>query len=127
MRMDKLTVKSQEALARAQELASENQHPQVGPLHLLAALLEQRGNGEPASFAVAILQKIGANVDQLRSIVGSELSRQPRSIGGQLSMDPKLQEVLTGAQKQADHLKDQYVSLEHLLLALADVESLQKG
>jgi len=126
MRTDKLTVKSQEALARAQELASEGQHPYVGPLHLLAALLEQRGNGERASFAVAILQKIGANLDQLRSITNSELSRQVRSSGGQLSMDPKLQEVLTAAQKEADRLKDQYVSVEHLLLALAEVDNAAK-
>ena len=126
MRTDKLTVKSQEALARAQELATEGQHPYVGPLHLLAALLEQRGNGERASFAVAILQKIGANLDQLRSITDSELSRQVRSSGGQLSMDPKLQEVLSAAQKEADRLKDQYVSVEHLLLAVAEVDNAAK-
>ena len=118
MRMDKLTVKSQEALGRAQELAAEEQHPHVGPLHLLAALLEQQGNGQSASFAAAILQKIGANLDQLRSIVNSELSRQVRSSGGQVSADPKLQAVLAAAQKEADRFKDQYLSVEHLLLGV---------
>jgi ATP-dependent Clp protease ATP-binding subunit ClpB len=118
MRFDKLTVKAQEAVVRAQELAQERNHAEVGPLHLLAALL----NEEEGVFT-PLLQKIGANADRIKQIVEGELRRLPSATGTQLNMSRALQDVFTQAQKEADRLKDEYVSTEHLLLALAQTKS----
>ena len=125
MQLDKLTVKSQEALARAQQQATDAEHPQVGPLHLLAAMIEGNGTGDAngGNVAVPILRKIGVNVDQVRSMLDAELARLPKAAGGQTGLHPQLQQIVSAAQKEADALKDQYVSVEHLLLALADVPS----
>jgi ATP-dependent Clp protease ATP-binding subunit ClpB len=118
MQIEKLTVKATEALAKAQELAQRKAHPTLTPVHLLKALLD-----DPAGIAAAVLKKIGAPVDRIQSITDAELHRLPSAAGGQLAGDPKLQEVLHRAQDEADRLKDQYVSTEHLLLALSHVAS----
>ena len=119
MNNENLTVRASEALQRAQRIASEGGHPTVGPVHLLAALL-----GEEAGGIVApLLQRIGVAVDRIRQITDSELKRLPKTSGGQLAADPGLQQVLKSARKEADQMKDQFVSTEHLLLALAEVAS----
>src|SRR6056297_3065720 len=119
MRLDKLTVKSQEAIMEAQSRASEAGNPSVTPLHLLKALLDQ----EP-SLALTLLERVGVPEDRIRSIVDSELERLPsQSTGGGMSMEPALNQVLTRAEKEARDLKDEYVSVEHILLALADEPS----
>ncbi len=125
MQLEKLTVKSQEALARAQRQATEAEHPQVGPLHLLAAMIEGNGAGDATggNVAVPILRKIGVNVDQVRSMLDAELARLPKAAGGQTDLHPQLEQIVSAAQKEADAIKDQYISVEHLLLALADVPS----
>src|SRR5438105_923258 len=88
------------------------------PLHLLAALLaEDEGVVRP------LLQKLGANVERISSIVESELERVPRATGTQTGLARSTQDVFTAAQKEADRLKDEYVSTEHLMLALAKVKS----
>jgi len=118
-RFDKLTIKAQEAVARAQELASERGHAQIEPLHLLAALL-----AESDGVISPILERIGVNRRQLERIVEAELGHYPRVSGGappQLSRE--LNQVLEAAQREADAMKDEYVSTEHLLLALAKVDS----
>ena len=80
-RLDKLTVKSQEAVQRAQTLAGEKGHPEMDPLHLLAALLdEQDGVARP------ILEKVGVNVPQLKRQVEAELDRKPKVSGGSQPM-----------------------------------------
>jgi len=96
-RLDKLTVKSQEAVQRAQTLASEKGHPEMDPLHLLAALLdEQEGVARP------ILEKVGVNVPQLKRQVDTELSRRPQVSGGSTPMANKqLLAVLEAALKEA--------------------------
>ncbi len=119
MRLDKLTIKAQEALSGAQERAATEQHAQVSPMHLLAAMVHEPDGG----IVAPILDKVGANLARVRQIVSSELQRLPTVSGGQQSIDPQLQEVLTAAQHEADQLKDQYVSTEHLLLALSRVAS----
>src|SRR3954463_5683738 len=121
MRFEKLTTKAQEAVVRAQELAQQNNHAELLPLHLLAALL-----GETEGVVTPILQKVGANVQRIGQIVTGELERLPKATGTQLGMSRSLQEVFAQAQKEADRLKDEYVSTEHLLLALADVKSESK-
>ena len=99
MQMEKLTVKAQEALARAQEFAQKNSHPTLGPVHLLKALLD-----DDAGIAVAVLKKIGAPVDRIKDITDSELDRLPSATGGQVVGDPQLQEVLNHAQDEADQI-----------------------
>src|SRR2546422_9174964 len=118
MRFDKFTIKAQEAVQRAQELAQQRNHAEIMPLHLLAALLaEDEGVVQP------LLQKIGANGDRIRQVVDSELDRLPSATGTQLGIARTTQDVFSTAQKEADRLKDEYVSTEHLLLALAQVRS----
>jgi ATP-dependent Clp protease ATP-binding subunit ClpB len=118
MRFDKYTIKAQEAIGRTQELARQKDHAEVLPLHLLAALLaEDEGVVRP------LLQKLGANVEQIAGIVNSELDRLPKATGTQVGASRALQDVFAEAEKEADRLKDEYVSTEHLLLALAKVKS----
>jgi ATP-dependent Clp protease ATP-binding subunit ClpB len=118
MRFDKLTVKAQEAVARSQEIAQQRNHAEVLPLHLLAALIS-----ETEGVVRPLLEKVGANSGRIQSVVESELDRLPRATGTQLGMSRGLQDVFNDAQKQADRLKDEYISTEHFLLALAQVKS----
>src|SRR5256885_8842593 len=122
-RLDKLTVKSQEAVQRAQTLANEKGHPEMDPLHLLAALLdEQDGVARP------ILEKIGVNVRQLQKQVLGELDRKPQVSGGsQPNANRAFIAVLEAALKEATALKDEFVSVEHLLLALTKTDSPAKN
>jgi len=116
-RFDKLTVKAQEAIQHAQDVAERHGHQQLQPLHLLEALLhEDQGIVRP------LLQKIGANVGQLETMIASELNRQPKVSGSnaQLAASPATGKVLDQSQKLADQMKDSFVSTEHLLLALAN-------
>lgn len=116
-RPDKLTVKAQEAVQAAQQLAESQGHPQLTPLHLLKALLdEQQGIVRP------LLEKIGIRVPQLRSIVDADIGKFPRGSGGQVSASPAVMKVLDQANQQADVMKDSFVSTEHLLLALTQVD-----
>ncbi len=118
MTIDKFTVRAQQAIAGAQERASAAGNPAVTPVHLLAALLDEQSGG----IITPLLQKVGANLDRMREITEIEIKRLPSAAGGQLSVDRAFQQVLERAQAEADHLKDQFVSTEHLLLALADVD-----
>src|SRR5436309_5306564 len=118
MRLDKFTIKAQEAVVRAQETAQQKDNSELLPLHLLAALLAEEGG-----VVQPILQKLGANVARIQQIVSSELDRLPKATGTQLGMARSTQDVFSRAQKEADRLKDEYVSTEHVLLALADVKS----
>jgi ATP-dependent Clp protease ATP-binding subunit ClpB len=118
MRFDKLTVKAQEAVVRAQELAQQHDNPEILPLHLLAALLAETGG-----VVVPVLQKVGANVPRIQEQVRAELDRLPKATGSQLGMSRSLNDVFAQAQKEADRLKDEYISTEHLLLALTQVKS----
>src|SRR5262245_52541723 len=109
MRMDKLTVKTQEALQAAQGIAAEMQHSDVGSLHLLAALLrEQDGVVRP------LVAKIGVDANRVAAMAEGELKRLPAISGGaSLNVSRDLNEVLMAAQKEADALKDEYLSTEH--------------
>ena len=118
MRFDKFTIKAQEAVVRAQESAQQSNHAEVTPLHLLGAMLaETDGVFNP------LLQKLGADPQRMKQIVLDELDRLPKATGTQTGMSRSIQDVFTHAQKEADRLKDEYVSTEHLLLALSQVKS----
>jgi ATP-dependent Clp protease ATP-binding subunit ClpB len=115
MRFDKLTLKSQEALSEAQSLATARGHAQITPAHLLRALVAQ-----PEGSTVPILQKIGVAVERVQSEAEKRLGALPKVSGGaQPTISPALQRVLDEAFREAAERKDEYVSTEHLLLALA--------
>ncbi|NLF09984.1 MAG: ATP-dependent chaperone ClpB [Pirellulaceae bacterium] len=122
-RFEKLTLKAQEAVVRAQELASEKGNSQIDPLHLLAALLtESDGIVEP------ILEKVGVNRSQLDKIVQAELNHFAKVSGGAPpQVGRELNQVLEAAQREADAMRDEFVSTEHLLLALTKVDSKAKN
>jgi ATP-dependent Clp protease ATP-binding subunit ClpB len=118
MQPDKFTIKSQEAIQAAQRLADERQNPQTTPEHLLAVLLEQEGGVVPA-----VLRKLGVDPGAVRQAVGTALDALPKLTSGPTA-DPaggsgELVQILRAAEKEMRDLKDEYVSTEHLLLALA--------
>ncbi len=121
MHQDQFTVRAAQAIQAAQEQAVKAGHAQVEPLHLLLALMDE--TGEAGGVVAPILEKIGVQVDRLRQIAETELSRRPRATGGQTALAPEFQQVLEKAQKQADRLKDKYISTEHILCGLAEVKS----
>ncbi|HNS01682.1 MAG TPA: ATP-dependent chaperone ClpB [Anaerolineae bacterium] len=116
MRLDKFTQKAQEAIFEAQSLAESYYHAQVEPEHLLLALLQQADGVAPQ-----IVMGLGRNPQQLAGQVEAELNRRPKVYGGaaQVGGSQALQRALQAAQGEAEAMKDDYVSTEHLLLALA--------
>jgi ATP-dependent Clp protease ATP-binding subunit ClpB len=114
---DRLTVKSAEALQQAANTARQTGNPAVEDLHLLDALLSQE-----EGIVVPILQKVGVNVTRLREALKAALGRLPKQSGGgaQPTISRELNEILDLAEKDARELKDEYISTEHLLLALAE-------
>ena len=122
-RFDKLTLKAQEAVVRAQELATGRGNAQIDPLHLLAALLTENDG-----IVGPILERIGVNRQQLESIIQAELKHFAQISGGAPPQgSQELNQVLEAAQREADAMKDEFVSTEHLLLALAKVDSKAKN
>src|SRR5437762_3026529 len=118
IRWDKLTLKSQEAVQAASELASQHGNPELQPIHLLAALLQDR-----EGIVAPVLRRIGTSPEKLLNDATSEIGRLPKVSGGaaQPGMSPAFQKVMDSAFKQADTFKDEYVSAEHLLLALSQL------
>ncbi|MFO7784911.1 MAG: ATP-dependent chaperone ClpB [Thermodesulfobacteriota bacterium] len=117
MRFDKFTLKSQEALQESQHLAERFGHQQIEPEHLARVILDQQDGVIPP-----ILAKIGADRDQLVQALDLALQKLPSVSGagaGQSYLSPRGKAVLDAAFKEAEHLKDEYVSLEHVLLAIA--------
>ena len=115
IRWDKLTVKAQEAIQRANEIAAEHGNPELLPVHLLAALIEDKEGIVPP-----ILEKIGAGPQVLLNEAYREIDRLPKVSGegaNQATMSPALNQLIERAFKEASNFKDEYVSTEHLLLA----------
>ena len=120
MDTNKLTEKSQEALGMAQSLAQRLGHPEVDGEHLFLALLEQTDG-----LVNRLLQRLGVETSDLRDRVASELQRRPRVGGpgaeiGKTYVTRRLGQLLTAAEDEARRLKDEYISVEHLALALID-------
>lgn len=117
MRLDRMTVKSQEAISDAQQLARKSGHQAIGPEHVLVTLLNQNDGVVPA-----VLEKIGVPIAPLRDALTRELERQPRVSGTESGayMTPTLAALLDQAGTEAEQLKDEYISTEHILLALVD-------
>ena len=115
MRLDKLTIKSQEALQQAQGLAEKRNHQAIDVEHLLFALL-----GQPEGVATSLLQKLGVPLNALTDRLQKALDRLPQVSGGagQTYITPRLKKTIENAESEAESLKDEYVSAEHLLLAM---------
>ncbi len=116
MRLDKLTIKAQDALQDAQHVASESGQQQIEPEHLLLSLLQQEGG-----IVAPILQKLGVNPQVLSETVQKEIDRLPKVTGAVAGtqLGPRLQRVLEAAFQEAERLKDEYISTEHLLIGIA--------
>ncbi|MGB5423740.1 MAG: Clp protease N-terminal domain-containing protein, partial [Desulfobacterales bacterium] len=116
MRYDKFTIKSQELIQNAQDLASHKKNPQLEPEHLLSAMLT-----ETEGIAGAILQKMGVAPGQVASEITRAVERLPKvSQSDQVYVSSQTKKVLDAAFAEAANMKDQYVSIEHILLALCD-------
>jgi ATP-dependent Clp protease ATP-binding subunit ClpB len=117
IRWDKFTVKSQEAIQQASEIASQNGNPEVLPVHILAAFLHDR-----EGIVVPVLTKLGVNTGALDAQAMDLIGRLPKVSGGgamQAQLSAAGQRILDQATKEADRFKDEYVSTEHILLAMA--------
>jgi ATP-dependent Clp protease ATP-binding subunit ClpB len=117
---NRLTQKSQEALTEAQTLAQRLGHTEVDGEHLLVALLNQQGGLVPR-----LIERAGVSPDEVRREVEAELSRRPKSTGpgtapGQVFVTQRLSQLLDAADSEARRLRDEYVSVEHLALALIE-------
>ena len=117
IRWDKLTVKAQDAVQTANSLASDNGNPEVQPAHLLLALLDDR-----EGIVAPVLQKTGASIDSLRTRLQQIVQTFPKITGGAHQAQPSqaFLHVVEQAFQQATNFKDEYVSTEHLLLAIAE-------
>jgi ATP-dependent Clp protease ATP-binding subunit ClpB len=113
MRLDRFTNRSQEALEAAQQAASGLQHPEVEPLHLLLALLNQEDGLVPS-----LLRRMEAAPEPLSARVQATLDARPKQVGADPGVGPALRDVLNQAFQETQRLKDEYVSTEHLLLGL---------
>jgi ATP-dependent Clp protease ATP-binding subunit ClpB len=122
MRLDKFTLRGQEAIQSAIEVAERNQNQEVQPEHVLYAMLEQ-----PEGIVRPVLGKLGANVQVVLNDVQAAVARFPRVQGGQQYFSPRLSQVFIAAEKQAQGMQDEYISTEHLLLAIADEKDGQAG
>ena len=115
MNLNKLTERAQEAVLGAQKLAETLGHPQIEPEHLLISLLEQQDGVAPA-----VLRKMNADPADLARVMRGEIARGPQAYGGaQPGVSPRLKLVVDLAEAEAARLKDEYVSTEHLLIAVA--------
>ncbi len=123
MKWDKFTIMSQQAIEAAQSKAQELGHPEIRPEHLLWAFLSQEEN-----IVLSILSKVGASTARVREGVERVVQGLPKvSGGGEPGLSAGLNQILTDGEKEADKLKDDYVSTEHLLLALLKDKSQPAG
>ena len=117
MNFEKLTIKTQEALAEANQLAQEYNHQQIEPEHILYALIS-----DPDGVVTATIKRFGVPVDQLKGKLEDYLKTIPKVYGGgtgQAYLSPRSQTMLNDAWKEARALKDEFISSEHLLLAMS--------
>ena len=115
MNFNKFTIKSQEAVQNAQEIATSYGNQSLEPEHLLAALVQ-----DAQGIVTPLLQKLGANVNYIKIKINELVEKLPKVSGAQQFASNSFQKVLEQAQKETENLKDEYVSTEHLLLALLE-------
>ena len=126
MQMDKLTYKAQEAVAEAQKIAERYNHQQIDTGHILLALIKQKEGIVPQ-----ILKRLGADITNIEKDLYRELERIPRISGpgsiGQIYITPKLNDVFSAAEKEAERLHDEYVSTEHILIGVTEIGGSASG
>jgi ATP-dependent Clp protease ATP-binding subunit ClpB len=124
MNFDKLTIKAQEALSEAMDLASKQGHPEIAPLHLLIALVSQEQGA-----VQSILQRIGVQAGQLKQEAELKAAALPKVSGanGQPGLSKAAYEAMDKGWKRAEELKDEYLSTEHILLGLIDMKNAPVG
>src|ERR1700736_3261965 len=117
MRIDRFTSKMQEGLQEGQALASQMQHQELTPEHLLLALLRQQDG-----LTRPLLEKLNVRTSEIEEQLDQELARRPKISGGTAEqyISADLRNVLNQAESEMTRLKDEYVSVEHLILALVD-------
>jgi len=117
MRLDRFTIKAQEAIEGAQKVATDRSNQEITPEHLLAALLEQT-----EGVIVPLLKKVGANPEAIAVDLGGEIDKLPKVYGAESGshMSQTLRKVFDNAFKEMERLKDEYVSSEHLLIGIID-------
>jgi ATP-dependent Clp protease ATP-binding subunit ClpB len=119
MKFDKFTLKAQEALATAQQTAMAKSHTVLSPLHLLSAVCD-----DEEGVVFMVLKKIGANISRIKEMIESELGRLPKGQTSSLLMpEPAFNQIVLDAQNRADAMGDEYLSVEHLFISLASVQS----
>lgn len=118
MNFNKFTQRSIDAVSYAQQMAQAEQHPQITPEHLLAALLKQEEGLVPQ-----VIKKLGGDLETMTDEVENALKMLPRQSGGQLYPSNEFSQVLFRAENELKNFKDEYVSVEHLFLALLEVKS----
>jgi ATP-dependent Clp protease ATP-binding subunit ClpB len=120
IRWDKFTVKAHEAVQRANELASEHGNPELMPVHILAALIEDK-----EGIVVPVLEKIGIGPQAVLADIYKEIEKLPKVSGSgasQAALSSQVNQLFENSFKQADSFKDEYVSTEHLLLAITSLK-----
>ena len=124
MRLDRFTLKAQEAVQAAQDIAAERSQQEITPEHLLKALLEQH-----EGIVIPILQRLGSDVGRIRDETQAAIERLPEVHGaaGETYASAALQSVLGAAWNEAQQLKDEYVSTEHILIAIAEDKDAPSG
>ncbi len=124
MRLDRLTIKAQEALQSAQTLASEGQNPELSVAHLMLSLIRQTDG-----IVIPIFQKLGADINDINSALSDVVEKLPKVQGENIDLiiSRSLQSVLELSKKEAISLKDEYVSTEHLLIACAESKQNEVG
>jgi ATP-dependent Clp protease ATP-binding subunit ClpB len=117
MNLNKYTQKAQDAVLEAQRVAEEQNHAQIEGLHLLASLLNQQDGVVPQ-----IVNRVNANLAQLKEQVVGQLDKQPRAVGSttRVVVSMELKNITRAAEREAAKMKDDFVSTEHLFLALVD-------
>ncbi|NNE65795.1 MAG: ATP-dependent chaperone ClpB [Pyrinomonadaceae bacterium] len=122
MRFDRFTIRGQEAVQNSIGVAEKNQNQQVEPEHLMVSMLEQE-----QGVVGAILGKIGVNKDFIESELEKEIAKHPKVQGGQQYFSTRINALFQEAQKEAEAMKDEYVSTEHLLMVIADEKDGEAG
>ncbi|MBV9215327.1 MAG: ATP-dependent chaperone ClpB [Acidobacteria bacterium] len=122
MRFDRFTIRGQEAVQEAISLAEKNENQQVEPEHILAAMLEQK-----EGIVRPIFGKIGANADPILKDLEASIAKLPKVSGGQQFFGSRTNTIFQEAQKEAEKMQDEYLSTEHLLLAIADEKTGDAG
>ena len=124
MRMDRFTIKAQEALQEAQSRAEQAGNQEMEPEHLLLTLVEQKDGIIPP-----LIKKLGANLSLLESRLQDRIQTFPKVSGAGAGsyISPRLKTILDGAEKEAEKLKDEFVSAEHFLLAMVSAQSMEVG